>query len=291
MRGYRKGFTLIELLVVIAIIAILAAILFPVFAQAREKARQTTCTSNSNQVLKAFLMYINDYDETMPLAFPLQQDRWTFNAIVTTPYDWRPSTPAVYEIRRSVWANAIQPYMKNFDAYGCPSGVEWRVSGVPEYNNPARPPAPMTFAYNGLLHRYSYAGIAKPAQLIMAWEGLGKTKTMGFSWSNFSLNCTQSETQASCVYRGGNTYPCSVIIVNDLNQWYPNTFWVHNYGITFGFADGHVTWRRVGANIAPATTDWRRDPFSQYDARGIPKGAWGYQCHAYLMMPDNEFNL
>lgn len=63
----RKGFTLIELLVVIAIIAILAAILFPVFAQARSKARQTTCTSNMKQVGLAMLMYAQDYDQTLPV--------------------------------------------------------------------------------------------------------------------------------------------------------------------------------------------------------------------------------
>src|SRR5947199_6074576 len=69
----RRGFTLIELLVVIAIIAILAAILFPVFAQAREKARQTTCTSNIKQLLLGVLMYAQDYDESFPIGeqFPL----------------------------------------------------------------------------------------------------------------------------------------------------------------------------------------------------------------------------
>src|ERR1700735_1577937 len=60
----RRGFTLIELLVVIAIIAILAAILFPVFAQAREKGRQAVCTSNLKQIALGGLMYVQDYDET-----------------------------------------------------------------------------------------------------------------------------------------------------------------------------------------------------------------------------------
>jgi prepilin-type N-terminal cleavage/methylation domain-containing protein len=64
----QKGFTLIELLVVIAIIAILAAILFPVFAQAREKARATACLSNMKQAGLALQMYAQDYDETMPLG-------------------------------------------------------------------------------------------------------------------------------------------------------------------------------------------------------------------------------
>ena len=72
-----SGFTLIELLVVIAIIAILAAILFPVFARAREKARQATCQSNLKQIGTAFMMYVQDYDETMP--------PWTTNACNNPP--------------------------------------------------------------------------------------------------------------------------------------------------------------------------------------------------------------
>ncbi len=65
----KRGFTLIELLVVIAIIAILAAILFPVFAKAREKAREASCVSNVNQIVKATLMYAQDYDGMFPLAY------------------------------------------------------------------------------------------------------------------------------------------------------------------------------------------------------------------------------
>jgi prepilin-type N-terminal cleavage/methylation domain-containing protein/prepilin-type processing-associated H-X9-DG protein len=77
-RTWRSGFTLIELLVVIAIIAILAAILFPVFAQARDKARQATCQSNLKQLGTAIMMYVQDYDESYPLysMFPSETPHW-----------------------------------------------------------------------------------------------------------------------------------------------------------------------------------------------------------------------
>lgn len=89
----RSGFTLIELLVVIAIIAILAAILFPVFAQAREKARQATCASNLNQIGLSWMMYLQDYDETIqcnnddPIRGGIDGTTFTVSPMyVTTPY-------------------------------------------------------------------------------------------------------------------------------------------------------------------------------------------------------------
>ena len=94
----RRGFTLIELLVVIAIIAILAAILFPVFARAREKARQTSCLSNVKQLALGCHMYAQDYDEYMPVV----QHR---------------TTAALY----GYWFDVIQPYVKNVQIIYCPS--------------------------------------------------------------------------------------------------------------------------------------------------------------------------
>lgn len=94
----RSGFTLIELLVVIAIIAILAAILFPVFAKAREKAREISCASNEKQLLLATLQYVQDYDERYPQPY-LQG--WHF----------QPGTS---------WVDLIAPYVKTIDCYRCP---------------------------------------------------------------------------------------------------------------------------------------------------------------------------
>lgn len=92
----RSGFTLIELLVVIAIIAILAAILFPVFAQARDKARQMACLSNTKQIALAVYQYAQDYDETLPV--------YGFNAQA-----------------RGRWQFQILPYIKNTEVYTCPN--------------------------------------------------------------------------------------------------------------------------------------------------------------------------
>lgn len=103
----RSGFTLIELLVVIAIIAILAAILFPVFAQAREKARQASCLSNLKQLTMGWLMYAQDYDETFP------QWKWDVN--------WANGSGNPNNNATSLWCNAIFPYVKNVQVYSCPS--------------------------------------------------------------------------------------------------------------------------------------------------------------------------
>jgi len=106
----RKGFTLIELLVVIAIIAILAAILFPVFAKAREKARQSSCMSNIKQFGLGALMYVQDYDETF---FRLS-------------YTSGAATPTTYLCD---WPEKVVPYIKNYQIMKCPSHSDTVPSG------------------------------------------------------------------------------------------------------------------------------------------------------------------
>jgi prepilin-type N-terminal cleavage/methylation domain-containing protein/prepilin-type processing-associated H-X9-DG protein len=107
MRNRKSGFTLIELLVVIAIIAILAAILFPVFATAREKARQTSCLSNSKQQALATLSYVNDYDDTFPLNLAPQPGGPGFG-----------TTSCL-----STFVNELMPYEKSSGIWTCPDGL------------------------------------------------------------------------------------------------------------------------------------------------------------------------
>src|SRR5687767_7261208 len=113
--GTRRGFTLIELLVVIAIIAILAAILFPVFAQAREKARAISCLSNTKQLALAVQMYVQDYDEVLPM----RQDPQATN----NTWPW------------PVMSGKLNPYIKNAGPIGGDTGARSGVWACPSHPN------------------------------------------------------------------------------------------------------------------------------------------------------------
>ena len=123
----RAGFTLIELLVVIAIIAILAAILFPVFAKVREKARQTSCASNEKQIGLAFQQYVQDSDEQFPVI------------------------SAVGNGLASNWAQELYPYIKSTGVFKCPSNPNANAFTMGNASNPSlngAPPIPVSYAYN-----------------------------------------------------------------------------------------------------------------------------------------------
>ncbi|MEO7717372.1 MAG: DUF1559 domain-containing protein [Capsulimonas sp.] len=182
MKKDRKlGFTLIELLVVIAIIAILAAILFPVFAKAREKARAITCTSNFKQIGLAMMQYVQDNDET----FPLSRFGYTFNS---------PGGPQEAE-----WDTVLMPYIKagsvdarNGGVYSCPSFPN-RIEG-----NQYHIRFDLFPDFNGTTS--TLARVDAPAEKVMMLEGgsngepatgpwgYGMFPTAEYAWSNGGLN-------------------------------------------------------------------------------------------------------
>ena len=131
MKGQRRGFTLIELLVVIAIIAILAAILFPVFAKARERAKATTCINNEKQIGIALTQYASDYDENFPPE--------------RIPPNWGLGSPT--------WKDALDPLIKSKDVWVCPSNqFAWAVTKSPFGVNKLGDECgrfPRSYAYNG----------------------------------------------------------------------------------------------------------------------------------------------
>jgi prepilin-type N-terminal cleavage/methylation domain-containing protein/prepilin-type processing-associated H-X9-DG protein len=156
-RTRRSAFTLIELLVVIAIIAILAAILFPVFAQAREKARQSTCLSNVKQIATSYFMYAQDYD-----------GRYTQNRYA--PSYFVRSRPGHY-----TWKLAISPYVKNTQVFRCPSNAFNKIPTEQEANGvwvEGIEPVPRSYCMNGAaLHDgMGDAELQTPSETILLCE-------------------------------------------------------------------------------------------------------------------------
>jgi prepilin-type N-terminal cleavage/methylation domain-containing protein/prepilin-type processing-associated H-X9-DG protein len=188
-----SAFTLIELLVVIAIIAILAAILFPVFAQAREKARQASCLSNMKQIGTAALMYTQDYDERTPR-------NWYGDLGMeasTAPGD----TPDRYK-----WMDALQPYAKNTQMFTCPSAPD--LAYVPRT---ALKPGETTRKYGAYAYNRAYgdfdveadttpaskslAQFAVPAETVWFAETLGGGPyDFDFRWPDTATNPTVENT-------------------------------------------------------------------------------------------------
>jgi len=234
----RKGFTLIELLVVIAIIAILAAILFPVFAQARESARQTQCTNNQKQIATSVLMYVQDYDETFPMSAYFGTNPQGQRALV-----------AVYDV--------LAPYIKNVDIFVCPSyrpGIDWpqrvQAAGSPF-------PALATFRYVGYIPNLGLfaenfcpivnkrtpvtkiAAVESPVNTIMLFDGYLKDRA-ALEYYNFLA------------------------------------FARHKEGVVINFVDGHAKWYRWNGikNIAPR--EQFPTPATAYNGQPTRVGAGGY---------------
>jgi len=278
-----NGFTLIELLVVIAIIAILAAILFPVFAQAREKARQTSCVSNEKQMALSVIMYSQDYDELYPEAFGADPGigGWGSTYRMPVPLSWATPVDARANAASGNWINSCAPYTKNYQVVKCPSASNVGFQGGNSYTGSGRQQVSLT--YNGLLQSYSQAGVATPGNLPMLTEGTGKAALDGYSLAFPALQCTDA-TQA-CTYKpcGGTGNGSSSIWFGTFGQTAP----VHSGGSNVAFCDGHVKFRRLGG--AAGGTGYGIDFWTNYTA-DVPVSAWTDSCHLWLFRPDINWN-
>ena len=244
-----KGFTLIELLVVIAIIAILAAILFPVFAKVREKARQTSCLSNEKQIGLGFMQYVEDYDE----QFPVSNTWYNFN---------------------QGWASRVYPYVKSTAVYKCPDDPTSQTTNLQGRNETDYP---VSYALNvNLGWSPANASLVAPTQTVMLVEVTGSQAGITDPLNEPPTTNWRVGTQ---IYESGSTnggdggagyldwsqakYASGVDTVHGFGN--PSrvtglqTTPYHTGGSNVGFCDGHVKWTRAekisaGFNANPGQT-------------------------------------
>jgi prepilin-type N-terminal cleavage/methylation domain-containing protein/prepilin-type processing-associated H-X9-DG protein len=232
----KRAFTLIELLVVIAIIAILAAILFPVFAQAREKARQTVCLSNTKQIGLGIQMYAQDYDETLPSSWMNNGNNAAEIAIVGAS---TAATPAY------TWQWMIRPYIKNDGVFLCPSNrfskaENWR----PIWNGTPAVTQPLHYVPNRSVIRQMkldglapLAGIDRPADAIAVTENRAR-------WADATWTAACRAMDTNNIMRNWVTGAAEGVIPG---EGYMQS---HNKMSNFVFADGH------SKAMSPPATVW-----------------------------------
>jgi prepilin-type N-terminal cleavage/methylation domain-containing protein len=295
----RKAFTLIELLVVIAIIAILAAIMFPVFAQAKDAAKKTASLSNCKQTAISFAIYTTDSDDIFPLAMRCIQGApntlWGWNYNVSQPLGWMgPSfaqgQPARMAQDASHWSNGIAPYAKNVGIMEAPGLPLVNLYGYPDSGNPGQlaPPAHSNLTYNGLLHAWSATAIAAPSQLPLVWAGRGKGNTDGAALSNPALYCPLAGP--TCMYNSGAVSQTGSPGPGSYMFTIYTTMWMYSKGGNVSFCDTSAKFRKFGATLKPGNTDYKTDPYTGYDVNGNPGYFWYDGFNAWLFRPDYTFN-
>ncbi len=221
-RTVLHAFTLIELLVVIAIIAILAAILFPVFAQARDKARGSACLSNTKQIGTAIMIYTQDYDETLP-------EYWDDN-VTKTPNP----NPLGY------WHNHLQPYVKSYQVFLCPSArtKDERLldtgEGTPAQRKDLRWRGSGSYGWN-----YWFLG-AWPGQTFTLSQVTVPAETIAVGESTHLVNPGVIYPAPNCA--GNPSWAGAIKSAKERDKYWTQFAFRHQEGSNLVFVDGHSKW-------------------------------------------------
>jgi prepilin-type N-terminal cleavage/methylation domain-containing protein len=295
-----KAFTLIELLVVIAIIAILAAILFPVFAQAKVAAKKAVDQSNVKQITLGTIMYTNDYDDTYPLEAGKNCDgSWKVNSRALVPANFSSVGISSCDDRVNgglgLAQNTTNPYIKNYPIFQMPGATQdYDPIESSYFVNPVGTPAKVSYTFNGLLGSASATSMNSPASVPIWWPGFSQAAGLGYSYAQPFLIC--SNPNEACMFTplgagaiscpGGDGSAAQNGTAAGFGTNTNGTVWCFSKGEDWGYADGHVKFRILGSSLTPSPIT---DPWSQYDAQGVPLAYFlDTQCMTPLFRPDYQ---
>jgi prepilin-type N-terminal cleavage/methylation domain-containing protein len=250
-RMNKRGFTLIELLVVIAIIAILAAILFPVFAQAREAARKTNCVSNTKQIGTAIMMYSQDYDEVYPMG----------------------GGPGAAPNR---WRHFVYPYVKNAGLFTCPSDTAGNMRA--QLDPTTGQPVGGGYGTNSNIMFWggarSIAEVTNPAGTFVACDAAQCTTGVisndkPETWNTFKSGPTDWQVQPPTDWTNDTT----ARYTTDSSSGDPRRRPIarHQEGLSVIYADGHSKWSKVGQFLGVGPGNIKGWPY------GHPNNTWDNQ--------------
>ena len=281
-----KGFTLIELLVVIAIIAILAAILFPVFAQAKTAAKKAAALSNTKQTATSMLIYTTDADDNFPSAYALDQygtmlmgptgpDSYHLAAV---PAGWGVNAPWA-GADANHWVNSTYPYTKNYELTNC-AFTSLYTSGFSYTTAPGGLPTSSS-SMNGLLSTYSATAVASPSVTpLIAW-GNGKEAYRGYAYTNPIMRCDLVGTAASpasaCRFNAGGPPQAGMTRALSLRM--------DTYEFTFDPAND-TTWVQ-GEGFVAARTDGSAKFYKQ-PKTGNNTGSYNMPGYIYSLGRDGQ---
>jgi prepilin-type N-terminal cleavage/methylation domain-containing protein/prepilin-type processing-associated H-X9-DG protein len=289
---YRKaGFTLLELLVVILILALLAAILFPVIAETREKGRKAVCVSNLRQIGKGYLLYLQDYDDQFPLAVQAPDRRLSAYWSPPNLVPWSRDDLRFQSMYASMGANVLLPYTRGYGIWACPSTVlSEQFPGDPVYQQftPGVKPTEISYQFNGLLGALSMGDVRYPSQVPMVWEGPENRRFLGSNINNPGVGLwvfsKLPSPQTGWPFRQKD---CSTGLPGTMfTSWNRvSRVEIHHGGQNWLYVDGHVKWRKMGGT---ASTDPWQDPFEYYPDGSI-RINWADECdRPWLFRPDFE---
>jgi len=275
----KRAFTLIELLVVIAIIAILAAILFPVFAQAKEAAKKTASLSNAKQTGTSTMIYIADSDDVFPKATLRYNNAWYAGTVVPAPINAVATgvyaSAALRQSASEVAPGSLQPYTKNNEL----NKQGDNVITIGTYTYTAGVNVNNGLTMNGFMQHLSSSSVNNASAAVLFWGGGGNSGYKNFASNNPQLVCAAADT--SCTWSAGTTTVTG-------SSFGPDPTWAgaggyRPYGYTHGVAvirtDTSAKWRKVGVqenktDAGPYNEDVWNDPFASV----FPdSGSYGYQ--------------